>query len=114
MAMNSSVEAGDACAILMCMSGKLVGVNTGKSCAKPMADYFKIARLDRHSYSAGKTKECLSIVSRLCRSETSGGGKRTNKRLGRCVWVSDLEFLVSCPPMNTYARAPSFRVAQLR
>lgn len=72
----------DSCATLMCMSGKLARVNTGKSCAEPMADYFKIVRFDRHGYSANKTKNARQSYLDSCSSETSGEGKRINEKFG--------------------------------
>lgn len=82
MTVSASAEAGDACATLMCMSGKLVGANTGKSCAEPMTDYFKIVRFDRHGYSANKTRDARQSYLDSCSSETSGEGKRINEKFG--------------------------------
>ncbi|MCS3745063.1 hypothetical protein FHY18_000593 [Xanthomonas arboricola] len=75
-------DAGDSCATLMCMSGKLVGASTGKSCAGPMADYFKIVRFDRHGYSENKTKNARQACLDSCSSETTGEGKRINDKFG--------------------------------
>lgn len=74
--------AGDSCTTLMCMSGKLAGVSTGKSCAEPMTDYFKIVRFDRHGYSESKTKSARQSYLDSCSSETSGEGKRINEKFG--------------------------------
>ncbi|MCS3745061.1 hypothetical protein FHY18_000591 [Xanthomonas arboricola] len=74
--------AGDSCATLMCMSGKLVGASTGNSCAGPMADYFKIVRFDRHGYSENKTRNARQAYLDSCSSETTGEGKRINDKFG--------------------------------
>ncbi|MCS3745059.1 hypothetical protein FHY18_000589 [Xanthomonas arboricola] len=74
--------AGDSCSTLMCMSGKLVGASIGKSCAGPMADYFKIVRFDRHGYSESKTKNARQAYLDSCSSETTGEGKRINDKFG--------------------------------
>ncbi|WP_369937766.1 hypothetical protein [Xanthomonas tesorieronis] len=77
--------AGDPCATLMCMSGKLVGAGLDQSCAGPMTDYFKIVRFDRHGYNPNKTSDARQSYLNSCTSAGDSGGyaQKVNEKFGK-------------------------------
>lgn len=74
----------DACKVVICMFGELVGESGGSECDGALAEYFGIIKFDwKGSFDAGKTSDARKDRMQSCPGADGGAINKIDDKFGR-------------------------------
>jgi len=75
-------KAGDPCATVLCLAGKMEGGDGGPACIEPIQSYFAIAIYDYSGFDAPATSAARMIYLQACATEHLGQKEAVNAVYG--------------------------------
>lgn len=78
MALSVPAQAGDPCAMVLCLAGEAMGQGGGGACSGPIKDYFKIWKTKKGKFNGGRTASARASKLNQC----SGADASTKKMIG--------------------------------
>lgn len=86
LAVVSPAEAGDPCATVLCMFGKLKGAGVVEGCEGPVADYFNIVKRKKHGgIKWNDTANARQSFLDSCPAADSDKTKEINNKFGKVI-----------------------------
>ncbi|MBF8774835.1 TrbM/KikA/MpfK family conjugal transfer protein [Pseudomonas fulva] len=77
--------AGDPCATVLCMFGKLKGAGVVENCDGPVADYFNIVKKKKGKIRLDKTADARQSFLDSCPAADSDKTKEINNKFGKVI-----------------------------
>lgn len=77
--------AGDPCATVLCMFGKLKGAGVVENCDGPVADYFNIVKKKKGKIRLDKTANARQSFLDSCPAADSDKTKEINNKFGKVI-----------------------------
>ncbi|MFA7903362.1 TrbM/KikA/MpfK family conjugal transfer protein [Pseudomonas parafulva] len=85
LAVVSPAQAGDPCATVLCMFGKLKGAGVVEGCEGPVADYFNIVKKKKGKIRLDRTANARQSFLDSCPAADSDKTKEINKKFGKVI-----------------------------